>query len=220
MQFKTYDILSSLIPGILVIVVIVPTYILLSNNLIVFESKLVTYKDLSSILTFAFLVISYITGYLISALGSWFEPFLFFLWRGRPSKILLTNSSKRIFLLDASKIFDFLKTESNLKIIKKGDWKLLFQSAKNISYNQSNNNIQKRIDNFNDNYIFSRNILISYIIIILALLALFFNNFISNSLIIFFIFIGVMLFIRCRDRALYYSREILLNSYPKIKILN
>ena len=89
MNFKLYDILGHIIPGALILLVLIFFRI---NNDYVLITNLEYYIEklkLASLIPVLFLILSYTIGYLISGLSSWVEKILWFLWGGRPSKILL-----------------------------------------------------------------------------------------------------------------------------------
>lgn len=221
MQFKIYDVLASLIPGLIVISVAIPFYVFVTNNVELFEQKIGVYKDISGILTSIFLVASYLVGYVIHAMGSWSEPILWFTWGGRPSENLFKNKSKRLRLVEVDTIFDFLKSKSSNELLKtktkddftRGDFRELFQLAKNIANQKSRDGIKERIAEFNNSYIFSRNVLISYLISSTLIAILVFQNIVPIWLLIILVLIFLVLWYRCRDRAFYYSREILAGAY-------
>lgn len=221
MQFKIYDILSSLIPGTLVLTITVPTYIILTGNTELVGLQLETYKELSGILTTSFLVVSYLTGYIIHALGSWFEFLLWVTWGGRPSSILLKGKSNRVYLADASLILDFLKRNVNDEKIKKKevndltdkDFRQLFQIAKYIASVKSKDSIKERIGEFNNSYIFSRNILAAFIIMLIFSIILASYHYLSWWLISILAILLFLLWYRCKDKAFYHSREVLAGAY-------
>src|SRR5882762_4454152 len=75
MNFKAYDILASLIPGFLLVLV-------LSNVLhIKYDKDLLV----------AYLAVSFLLGYLVNSAGSWLEGAYFFTWGGKPSDRLLNG---------------------------------------------------------------------------------------------------------------------------------
>ena len=221
MQFKIYDVLASLIPGLIVVSIAIPFYVFLTNNIEFFEQKIGVYKDISGILTTIFLVASYLVGYVIHAIGSWSEPLLWISWGGRPSENLFKNKSKRLRLVEVDTIFTFLKSKSSNDTLRakakeeftKVDYRELFQLAKNIANHKSRDGIKERITEFNNSYIFSRNVLISYLIASTLLTILVFQNIIHIWVLIILVIVFFVLWYRCRDRAFYYSREILAGAY-------
>ncbi len=221
MQFKIYDVLASLIPGLIVVSVAIPFYVFMTNNVELFEQKLGVYKDISGIITSVFLVGSYLVGYIIHAMGSWSEPILWFTWGGKPSENLFKNKSKRLQLVEVDTIFNFLKSKSSNEPLKdktkedftKGDLRELFQLAKNIANQKSRDGIKERIAEFNNSYIFSRNVLISYLTSSILIAILVFQNIVHIWALIILIVFFLVLWYRCRDRAFYYSREILAGAY-------
>ena len=89
----------------------------------------------------------------------------------------------------------------------------MFQLAKNIANQKLQDGIKERIAEFNNSYIFSRNVFISYLIASTLVVIFVFQNIVSIWLLIILILIFVTLWYRCRDRAFYYSREILAGAY-------
>lgn len=221
MQFKVYDVLASLIPGMLVLSVMIPAYILLNGQLAIVEEKLAIYKEISGILTSVFLVLSYLAGYLIHALGSWMEPFLFFSWGGRPSEYYFKKQNKRIRIVDIVKIYEYLvqnlgdKTlaKKSVEKLTKEDLRRLFQHAKNLANLQSKDTIKERLHEFNNSYVFSRNILVAFSITVVIILILLINKIVTFWLLVVALLLLLLLWLRCRDRAFYYSREVLVGAY-------
>lgn len=218
MQFKIYDILSSLIPGTVVASLLIWMY---QNNLTL-EHSLSQIKDFSGIATTIFLTSSYLIGYLIHALGSWIEPILWFSWGGRPSEILLKKKSKRINMVFSDEILNSLLKKLNRQIsldsLNSKDFKELFQVAKNTAFsNNISGKIEERLSEFNNSYIFSRNILISWMFVLIVLTRAMFVNSLSWIWLLIALFVSLLLWYRCRDKAIYYSREILTTAYNNIQ---
>jgi len=216
MQFKIYDVLASLIPGTLVLGVLLIT--LLGINGDIWVDKLLKFKDFSAILTSLFLVTSYLIGYIIHALGSWFEPILWFTWGGRPSELLLKNKSNRLRMYEHENAFNFLIARSKMEAkvpdeLSSQDFKDLYQIAKNLAFVKADGSIKERISEFNNSYIFSRNILIAFLSIIIAYITWAYYAFVYWWGIIFLFIALLILWYRCRDKAFYYSREIITAAY-------
>jgi hypothetical protein len=219
MQFKIYDVLASLIPGTVVVGILLAAALTLGYSDLV--ESLGKFKDFTGILTSIFLVASYLVGYVIHALGSWIEPVLWVSWGGRPSELLLNNKAKRRGMVGTNRILDFLKVQSNEmglaidneKLLKGEDFRDLFQIAKIIAYTKADGNIRERISEFNNSYIFSRNILIAMTIALAFLIVWFKHGLLPWWMLLVFAVTYLILWIRCKDKALYYSREILVAAF-------
>jgi len=219
MNFKIYDILGHIIPGALILLVLVYFRV---NSEYVFNINLENYIEklkLASLIPVLFLIISYTIGYLISGLSSWSEKVLWLLWGGRPSKILLTKEQcyfglklniKRIRLSDneetCMKLITPLLNDSNFSISKldANEISSLFQKIKYKAIYESTEFQQKRLQDFYDSYLFSRNLLVSIFIIFISLIYYMF----SCCLVLMFLFFVLLLLRRSYDRALYYSKEL------------
>ncbi len=222
MQFKIFDILSSIIPGALVLCCLFLTsnaYLLDAHWI---EAKISIYKDVSTILTAIFIVASYLAGYVVHAIGSWIEPLLWKTWGGRPSQILFSDESSRLGLgSEKLAILSWLKTKSSdarLSTLENGEFKAddfrrLFQIAKNLAFANSGSNFKSRIEEFNNIYIFSRNILIAFCFAFFCSSTLVFYQILTLKWVVASLSIVIIVWWRARDRAIYYSREILVAAY-------
>lgn len=189
MKFKLYDILSSIIPGFAV-------YIAL---FIYFKI------DFNTIPQIPALALVFILGYIINALSSWIEGFLFWTWGGKPSdKMLDGKSILKIKFFQYNKVKNMLSEESESKAPRNDE---LFSIA--MRYANSSN----RVTDFNGLYAFSRSILVST----------FFSGVILNihfwfTWMIFIATLCIILifWIRAKQNAYYYVREV-LNTYLSIK---
>ena len=88
MNFKAYDILSSLIPGFIMLIVLIP-FLGLEYN-----------KDY----VIGYTAIAFLLGYVLNTLGSWLEDLYYLTWGGKPSDKLLDGKS-----IWKIKIIGFLK---------------------------------------------------------------------------------------------------------------
>ena len=221
MNFKFYDILGHIIPGVLIVTVCL--YFKITED-ILFITKWSTHIEslkLSSVIPVVFLVASYIAGYLISGLSSWSEKLLWYLWGGRPSTILLKKSRqyfgktfiiRRMKLSNLDKIQDILLPSisddptNTIEIddIDRDDVAEIFQKVKYKALYNCSENQQERLQNFFDSYLFSRNLLIAILLVFSSLLYFAF----SWQLLILGLLFLLVLFKRCYDRAIYYSREL------------
>lgn len=188
MNFKVYDILSSLIPGFLGLFVLIHVLDLKYD------------KDL----IIAYTALAFLLGYLISTVGSWLEDFYFLTWGGKPSNLLLNGKDiwkVRFYHSDAAKE----KLKNECPAAKNDDE--LFPVAMRYG------NGVERVDVFNAYYAFSRAILTT---VFLATIVLLITNY--NDIRYYYILIPILIFswLRCKQRAFYYAREV-LNVYLKSK---
>lgn len=188
-NLKIYDILSSLIPGFLLL-------ILLFNAInIKYE------KDFIVIYTAA----AFVLGYLINTIGSWLEDFYFFTWGGKPSNRLLNG--KGIWKV---KFCEHEKAKSLL--IKEAPVDYTNDDLFNIAMRYANGLKDSRVDDFNSLYVFSRSILTTAIISLFILIVGQFDSLYYFCLIPLL----VVFWIRCKQRGYFYAKEV-LNTYLKIK---
>lgn len=189
MNFKYYDLLSSLIVGVLTAV---------SIN-IVFDLGF-EYD------TIPLLAVSYVIGYFINAISGMVEPLYFRIMGGMPSNMLLTllpnqtyTGYGRIKFFMASKAIELLHEELN--DMNAPTMKMF---GKAMSYSASDTNT--RVPDFNAQYAFSRVILTDIVILICIWAFIFYNS------IVFWIIAAFLLFIsfrRCKERGYYFAKEVL-----------
>ncbi|MCC6413626.1 MAG: hypothetical protein IT270_18360 [Saprospiraceae bacterium] len=169
-----------------------------------------------------FLVASYITGYVIHALGSWIEPLLWKTWGGRPEQILFTNNTNRIGIGSKNEVIvEWLKKESSderlisLKItdLRTDDFRKLFQIAKNMAFVSEKPAFKSRIDDFNNGYVLSRNILVAFLFMLLCGTFLCLNSNLGLGWLVIMVLLVLIVWWRARDRSIYYTREILVAGY-------
>lgn len=183
MNFKTYDILSALVPGFIVLVA------LLNFANIRFD------KDMVLVYTaFAFLL-----GYVINATASWLEDFYYITWGGKPSSMLLEG--KNIWKVS------FHYAETAKKLLQKecndphADNDKLFGLAMRYA-----NVKDTRTDDFNAAYAFSRSILTTALFAFLLLIPRYYCDWHFYILSIPLIFIC---WLRAKQRGYYYAKEVL-----------
>lgn len=189
MNFKYYDLLSSLIVGVLTAV---------SIN-IVFDLRF-EYDNIP------LLAVSYVIGYFINAISGMAEPLYFRIMGGMPSNMLLTlvpnqtfTGYGRIKFFMASKAIELLQEELN--DVNAPAMKMF---GKAMSYSMSDTNT--RVPDFNAQYAFSRVILTDIVILICIWAFIFYNS------IVFWIIAAFLLFIsfrRCKERGYYFAKEVL-----------
>ena len=191
MNFKAYDILSSLIPGFLVLLVLL--------NIFGFTYD----KDY----VIAYTAIAFLIGYVMNTLSSWLEDFYYFTWGGKPSNNLLDG--KRIWKVtfyEHEKAKDSLIQESQ-KINPSNDH--LFS----IAMRYANGKKDSRVDDFNANYAFSRVLLTTALVIAVSQIALNYDDLRYYAILIPTL---IIIWIRCKQRGYYYAKEV-LNEYLKGK---
>src|SRR5687768_15846739 len=137
MTFKAYDILSSLIPGSLILLAVL--------NLLGLKYD----KDL----ILAYTAISFLLGYAINSAGSWLEGVYFLTWGGKPSDKLL--SGKRIWKVKfycADEVKKLLRLETtNPNPTNDELFSIAMRSVTGIK--------DSRIEDFNAMYAFARSLL-------------------------------------------------------------
>ncbi len=187
MNFKYYDLLSHLVPGVIVYGV----------GLYAFD---VPYNEVDAVPALA---LAYCVGYLVNAVSSWSESFFYWSWGGSPSNRLLDGKGTR-----KVKFYEFEKAKRLLRDeIKK-------ESASNdeifkIALRLTASNEKSRVQDFNASFGFSRTILTAAII---CSGFLFWKRSFNFSEIIGVSFILVILWQRSKDRGYYFAREV-LNTY-------
>lgn len=189
MNFKTYDILSSLVPGYLILLVF-----LLVLELPFEKEAIIPYT-----------AIAFLLGYLVNTLGSWLEGFYFYTWGGKPSTQLLEGK-------DIWKVrFYQSKRAKELLINELGDTDASIDAMFFVAMRYGNG--QSRVDDFNSMYAFSRALLTTAVI---GFGLLIIPNYHNLQLYLVGLPIIFILWLRCKQRGFYYSREI-LNAYLKAK---
>lgn len=190
MNFKYYDLLSSLVTGVIVCI---------SINY-AFELNF----DYDAI---PLLAIAYIVGYFINSISALCENTFYKIMGGMPSDVLLTpiegisyTGYKRIKFYQPDRVIELLKDELHDQNPSKGK---MFGKA--MSY--SNSDSSTRVPDFNAQYAFSRALLTTVII-----LGVIWGFQLYNELWYWFILI-ILLYLsyrRCKERGYYYAREVLI----------
>lgn len=190
MNFKIYDVLSSLVPGYLLLVAILELFNIPFN------------KDL----IIPYTAVAFLLGYLVNAISSWLEDFYFLTWNGKPSDRLLNGKDIwKVRFYHSQKVKELLKNEAKQEKPSNDE---LFSIAMRYA-----NQKDSRVDDFNATYAFSRSILTTVILGSVFLLITYYNNFGIYLLILPCLFV---VWLRCKQRGYYYAREV-LNVYLKIK---
>ena len=190
MNFKIYDVLSSLVPGFLLLMAILELFNLPFN-----KEMIVPYTALAFLL-----------GYLINTLSSWLEDFYFLTWKGKPSDCLLNGRDIwKVRFYQSQNVKKMLKAESKNDKSTNDE---LFSIAMRYA-----NQKDSRVEDFNATYAFSRSILTTVLIGGAFLLV---RNYTNWHYYILIIPTLLVVWLRCKQRGYYYAREV-LNVYLKIK---
>ncbi len=190
MNFKLYDILSSLVPGFLLFLVILDFL-----NMTFEKDMIVPYTS-----------IAFLLGFLINTISSWAEDIYFLSWKGKPSDCLLNGKDIwKVKFYESQKVKELLKTETTKSNPSNDE---LFSIAMRFA-----NQKDSRVEDFNSSYAFSRSLLTIVLIGGIFLLIRNYNDWKFYLLIIPTI---IIVWLRCKQRGYYYSREV-LNVYLKIK---
>lgn len=190
MNFKIYDVLSSLVPGFLLLIAILQLL-----NLSFDKDLVVPYTALA-----------FLSGYLVNTISSWLEGFYFLTWNGKPSECLLNGKDIwKVKFYHSQKVRELLRTETTNEKPSNDE---LFSIAMRYSNEKDN-----RIEDFNATYAFSRSILTT--VLIGGIFILIRNH--SDWRFYFMIIPTILVvWLRCKQRGYYYAREV-LNFYLKTK---
>lgn len=189
MSFKSYDILSSLVPGFILLLILL-NFIGLEYN----KDYIIPYT-----------AIAFIIGFLVNTLGSWLEDFYFFTWGGKPSNNLINGKGIwKVKFYEDEKVKNQLKNECSIDNPSNDQ---LFS----IAMRHANGQKDSRIDDFNANYAFSRVLLTT---ILIGTVILLIKNYFDWRFYTVLIPLLVMFWLRCKQRGYYYAKEV-LNEYLK-----
>lgn len=191
MNFKLYDILSSLVPGFIILAA--SMYML---NIEYNKDYVLPYTAL------AFLI-----GYIINAICSWLEDIYYWTWGGKPSTRLLDGKDIwKVRFYESEKVRKYLLEE--LKDPKASNNQLFHEALRH-----TNGKSDSRVDDFNAYYAFSRSLLTTTMIAVIFIAFKQYDNWLFYAIAIPSLFV---VWFRCKQRAYYYSREV-LNEYLKSK---
>ncbi len=187
MSFKAYDILSSLIPGTLILLAVL--------NLLGLKYD----KDL----ILAYTAFSFLLGYTVNTVGSWLEGIYFLTWGGKPSDKLLSGKSIwKVRFYCAEEVKNLLKLETTNSNPSNDElFSIAMRSKTGIK--------DSRIEDFNAMYAFARSLLTA---VVAGSAILLFHDY-SNWK--YYVLLFPLLFVtwlRCKQRGYYYAREV-LNDY-------
>jgi len=183
MNFKLYDILSSLIPGFLLFISILDFFNIAFN------------KDL----IVPYTAIAFLLGFLVNTISSWSEDFYFITWGGKPSDCLLKGKDIwKVRFYESQKVKGLLSNDATNPNAPNNE---LFAIAM-----RSANQKDTRVADFNAAYAFSRSLLTCVLIGGMFLLIRNCNDWKFYLIVIPAI---IIVWLRCKQRAYYYSREVL-----------
>ena len=187
MNFKSYDIISKLLPGYALV-----------------YSFIFLYCDYSVYFTADFIlpitVVAYFLGYILDTFGSWLEGIYYFTWNGKPSTRLLTKN-KGIWKIPAPHFLMNLKEESKKILgedIKEDD---LFRYIQSSAFSIN----KERLNDFLQNFIFAR-VMLTVVILLVVLFG--FKYYVYWQFYIISITVIVILWLRAKQRAYYYAAEV------------
>jgi hypothetical protein len=184
MKFKYYDLLSHLVPGLVI-------YFVLNH-----EFK----DDIPTITTLPLLAISYMIGYFNNTISSWLEGVYRFILGGNPiDKFIDKNGIWKVNYYNGAKVKDLLKESIGNENPTN---KELFHEAMRIA----NAKDDPRISDFNAAYAFSRAILTNMLLVSAILIYSNYTNIWYYVVSVIILFIALL---RNRQRNGYYIREIL-----------
>lgn len=190
MNFKPYDILSTLVPGFIMLLAYLP-FLGFTYD-----------KDY----TIGYTAIAFGLGYLLNIISSLLEEFYFKTWGGRPSCNLLNG--KGIWKI---KQFNYEIVKENLKnktSCSNPCNKELFSIAMRYAFTSKDN----RIEDFSNSYAFSRTMLTCAVV---SSIVLIFNNFDDWRVYLSIIVTGLFWY-RAKQRGYYLAKEV-LQVYSKLE---
>lgn len=192
MEFKYYDLLSTIIVGYFAIMAV-----------LFFAG--IDYNEDNSI---AYIAAAYVVGYLINAVSSLLENFWYWTIGGMPSdKLLSIDPNKkyagiyRVRFYEAEKAIAYLKEDLDNP---NANTRQMFGCA----MRKTNGNQDSRVPDFNAQYAFSRVLLTTLFFVTIIAIAYHFSDWRYYLMII----PTVVAWNRFRERGYYYSREV-LNEY-------
>lgn len=199
MDFKYYDLLSSIIIG----------YFTMMAYLFAFG---IDYNEEYSI---AYIAAAYVVGYLINSISSLLEPFWYKSIGGIPSDKLLTIEAGKTYT-GISKV-RFYEAEKAIQLLKAetGDANASTRKMFACAMRLTNGDSSTRVQDFNAQYAFSRVLLTTIFFVTIAVISTHYGVWQSYLLLIAL----VICWNRFKERGYYYAREV-LNEYLKQKDKN
>lgn len=190
MNFKAYDILSSLVPGFLA------TLVLLDFLGMKYDKDLVI----------AYTAVAFLLGFVMNTVGSWMEEIYFWTWGGKPSNRLLQGHSIwKVKFYHSGAVRAKLIAESSNQNASDDE---LFS----IAMRHVNGKKDTRIEDFNTSYAFSRTLLTT---VLYGTGLLLYQNYFDYRYYLVLLPILFVVWLRSKQRGYYYSREV-LNEYLKV----
>jgi hypothetical protein len=227
MKFRFEDFLKNIIPGMILLAGISAFIIGDPGQLMQSQNEVHNWlKEFSELILLLFLVLSYLIGYINDGLSSWLEYYCIYYFFGTPALRLLRGRGKRISLVIYADILKHIQAKQALSAdaikISDGPWfyykafwtsknraNILFKHANNLKDSNPQIEIAEKIKDYYYAYIFSRNLFFSALFSSL-LIIITFHAILSWKVLVTLILTIIFLGIRRRDRAYYYSRNILL----------
>ena len=178
MNFNLYNLLSQLIPGFILLIIGVRVYNIDMNTIPILPST----------------AIAYVLGYLINAIGSWFEKIIYWSWGGEPA----------IQVLEGKKCgkYRFYEVDRLKKLLER-DKKISNKEIFQISMRLANNN--DRVKDINSSYVFSRSILMTLMVGHLILMPLYLKSYLFHIVSICIIFLSCY---RAKQIAFSFVKEV------------
>lgn len=197
MNFKYYDIISTLICGVVLLFVV----------------SIVTNWDISKVNVVIVLSLAYVMGYILNAVSAILEPLYYWFMGGMPSDKLLrfpeSNCCGKVRKYTGFGRVRFYEYEKVVKLLREelddadADEKKMFGKA--MSY--SNSNDKSRVPDFNAHYAFSRVMLTLVLVSTCLIMTKYYDVWWA-----WLITLLVILLVgrRCKERGYYYAREVLI----------
>ncbi len=219
MQFRFEDILKNMIPGSLIIFSLI-FYFLAPLTGIEFQLFLKNYvQNYSAVIVVVFFIVSYLSGYIMDALASWGEYYAIYKVFGTPAYKLFKQAGTRMIFQNSDLVLNNLDNEykiyerkmiaTDLKTLTKKEASALFKLANVYSQRCSDDLTKQKLKEYYYAYIFSRNIFFSVFISSIIYLITPFNH-LNLFLLLFILVLNTIFFIRRKDKAYYFSRQILI----------
>lgn len=184
MNFKAYDILSSLIPGFLILLVL----------------QEFLYEPFNKDWIVPYTAIAFLLGNVMNTISSWMEDIYFFTWGGKPSSCLLEGKS-----IWKVKFYHHVKAKTEL-LTDCGDSRAKSDKLFSIAMRVANCTKDNRVEDFNAQYAFSRVLLTTTLLSTIFLLYQHHNEWKYYAISLPIVWI---LWLRCKQRGYYYAKEVL-----------
>ncbi len=200
MQFKYYDILSTLITG----------------SVLLFVISLAIDYNIQDINMVILLAMAYILGYFLNALSAFFEPAYYLAMGGTPSDNLLKEPKSKELTYTGLNRVRFYEYQEAIQLLtkecggKEVDTRRMFGIAKTYSIADD----KTRVPDFSAQYAFSRVVLTLTIVSAASISPYYYDIWWAWIIVIALIYLVGR---RCKERGYYYAREILLEYLNKNK---